>query len=245
MFYTVDDEYAVSGSVEEQIDYTHTLKLPITRKLLQSNKIISGIDSDPVTERYKLLRTQILQRMKENIQNTLAISSPGYGEGKTLTAINLSITIAREVNHTVLLVDLNLRRPMIHKYFGFEPSFDLGDYLNTGIPLQKLLVNPGIERLVIIPGKRSLPNSSELLSSDRMSALVDELRTRYQTRLIIFDLPPLLETDDALAFSPWVNSFLLVAQEGKTKISSLEKAKKLLQKCHIVGTVINKTSEFS
>jgi len=245
MFYTVDDEHTNTGSIEEQIDYTHTLKLPIAKNLLQSNKIINGVDSDLVTARYKLLRTQVLQRMKENDSNTLAISSPGYGEGKTLTAINLSITIAREVNHTVLLVDFDLRRPMIHKYFGFEPHYDLSDHLHTGIPLQKLFVNPGIERLVILPGKRSFQNSSELLSSDRMSILVDELRTRYQTRLIIFDLPPLLEMDDVLAFSLWVKSFLLVVQEGKTKISSLEKSKILLEKCHIVGTVINRASDLS
>lgn len=224
------------------ITYTQTKHWPLDPRAAHRHRLVSGVGTDPVTTAYKMLRTQILQRTRQHGWKTLAITSPGFGEGKTLTAVNLAITLAREVNRTVLLIDSDLQRPSVAACFGYAPSAGLADYLAGSAALPDLLVNPGIERLVILPGRGRVENSSEALSSPKMIELVQELRDRYPERLVVIDLPPLLVADDALAFSPYVDAMLLVAEEGKTSRDDLRRAVKLLDDVNIIGTVLNKST---
>jgi capsular exopolysaccharide synthesis family protein len=188
-----------------------------------------------------MLRTRVLQTMRNNGWTSVAVTGPASGCGKTLTAINLAVSLAMEVSNTVLLVDLDLRRPTIHKYFGYEPELGLSDYLTKDVPLHQLLFTPAIDRLVVLPGRSALPNSAEMLRSPRMIALVNELKTRYPDRLIVFDLPPILAADDALAFSPYTDCFLMVAESGGTRKEDLQKAYDILKSTPLVGTVLNKS----
>lgn len=223
-----------------QIKYTQTRSLPISLELLHRQRVITGRQPGPFTDAYKILRTRVLQKMREHDWNALAVTSPGPNAGKTLTAINLAVSLALEVNRTVLLVDANLRRPSVHQYFGVDPEFGLSDYLLDNIPVQKVLFNPkGIDRFVILPGKRPLPDSSEMLSSPRMNQLVDDLKSRYPSRIVLFDLPH-LGTADALAFAPHVDATLLVIEEGKTGQEELKQAIQHLETTPILGTVLNK-----
>jgi len=228
-------------SSDLKVEYTTTRKIHISPEILHNNHIITNAINDPSASSYNLLRTRVLQQMQEHNWNTLAVTSSVAGEGKTVTVINLAISLAREVNNTVLLVDLDLRRPTIHKYLGFEPEYGLDDYLQKDTPLENILVNPGIERLVILPGKKDITHSSEMLSSPKMKKLVEELKTRYQSRLILFDLPPLLATDDALAFSPLVDSMLMVIEDEKTIEDELKRAFDMLQNVNVIGTILNKS----
>ncbi len=224
----------------ENIKYTQTKTIKIAPKVLKRNRVIASSTESTDRDAFRLLRTQVLQRMRSHNWNALAVTSAQPGEGKSLVAVNLAIALAMEVNQTVLLVDLDMRRPSIHKYFDYVPERGLSDFLLHDTPLQDILINPGIERMVILPGREAISNSSEMLSSPKMVALVEELKTRYPSRMIIFDLPPLLATDDALAFSPYVDSILLVAEEGKTSKENLEQVKNILKDCNIIGTVLNK-----
>jgi capsular exopolysaccharide synthesis family protein len=190
-----------------------------------------------------MLRTQVLHAMRENDWNSIAITGPTIGIGKTLVATNLAISISREVNQTVLLVDVDLRRPAIHKYFDFEPEQGLLDYLRGDVELKDLLVNPVFKRLVLLPGRGSTNESSELLSSPRMINLVKDLKTRYQSRIIIFDLPPLLNVDDAMVFLPNVDAALLVVENGGNKQSEVQDSMRLLEGTNLIGTVLNKADE--
>ena len=106
-----------------------------------------------------------------------------------------------------------------------------------------MLFNPGIERLVVLPAGRPTPNSSELLSSPKMAALVNELKSRYPSRIIVFDLPPMLSTDDALAFSPYVDAALLVVEDGGTTKDELVRAVEMLGDTALLGTVLNKAQQ--
>lgn len=227
----------------ERISYSQTRTLKVTAHMLAENRIISGSSSAEFAEAYKILRTQVLQRLSENNWNALAITSPGEQEGKTLTAINLAISLAMEVSYTVLLVDANLRHPSIHDYFGLRPERGLSDYLTGDVPLQDILIHPeGIGHCVILPGGKPLANSSELLNSPKMAQLVEELKARYPSRIVVFDLPPLLTASDTLAFTPYVDAALLVLEEGKTKVQDLERASELLKGTNLLGTVLNKSS---
>lgn len=225
------------------IQYSQTKIHKIDSKHLHSNRIVIDESNRIGLTAYKMLRTQVLQRMVAKGWNALAITSPGPGDGKTVTAINLAISLARELHHTVLLVDLDLRNPSIHKYFGIEPERGIGDYLLIGVPMGDVLINPGIERLVVLPGREPIENSSEILASPAMGNLVRELKTRYPARFVLFDLPPILSADDALSFAPFVDAFLLVIRDAKTTRQEIEHTMEILQGVPIIGTVLNGSDE--
>lgn len=228
--------------VEKPFVYTHTRTVELDKALLQQKRIISALKQNAYTDAYKILRTQVLQRLQEKRLNSLAITSPGINEGRTLTAVNLAISLAMEINYTVLLVDADLRNPGVHKQLGMDVQHGLSDFLTADTPLPELLVHPsGIPRLVVLPGGKPLINSAEMLNSPKMVRLVEELKTRYPSRIILFDLPPLLSTADALAFSPYVDAALLVVEEGKTQADDVKRAMDLLQGTYVLGTVLNKS----
>lgn len=226
-----------------KIEYSQTRHINVPQNVLSENRLIAGNRSDPRAVSFRMLRTQVLQAMRENDWTSLAITGPSSGIGKSLIATNLAISISHEVNQTVLLVDVDLRNPTIHKYFDFAPNYGLLDYLMGEADLTDLFVNPAFKRLVLLPGRGSSNASSELLSSPRMTNLVKDLKGKYQSRIIIFDLPPLLNIDDAMVFLPNVDSALLVVENGKNTQSEVENSIRLLESTNLIGTVLNKADE--
>lgn len=233
----------ISGDQQHGIQYSQT-RIETPAPAVLANNLISYEHGDRKgLAAYKMLRTQVLQRMTSKGWNTVAVTSPNAREGKTLTAINLAISMARELHHTVLLVDMDLRNPSIHKYFGLKIETGIDEFLLNGAPLEDILINPGIERLVLLPCKNPVENSSELLASPPMGRLVQELKSRYPSRIVLFDLPPVLEADDALSFAPFADAFLLVLRDGKTTRTALEHAMELLKNTVLLGTVLNDSEE--
>ena len=228
---------------ETSIHYSQTKVATLDPRHLKNMHIIYDEADRIGLTAYKMLRTQVLQRMNMRGWNALAVTSPAPDDGKTLTSINLSISLARELNQTVLLVDMDLRNPSVHVNFGFGPDKGIGDYLLGDAAMNEVLVNPGIERLVVMPGRATLENSSEVLASTAMGSLVQELKTRYPSRMVIFDLPPVLSADDALAFAPYVDAFLLVLRDGKNTTKELEHTMEIMKDAMILGSVLNSSSE--
>jgi exopolysaccharide/PEP-CTERM locus tyrosine autokinase len=207
---------------------------------------MAAYDKGPFVDAYKILRTQVLHRLRENNWNVLGITSPGHGEGKTLTAVNLAVSLAMETSQTVLLVDADLRSPSIHEVFGLEDCPGLADYLLDDQPVEDLLVHPGIGSFVLLPAGRAISNSTEILTSPKMLALVEEFKNRYPARIVIFDLPPLLHTADVLAFSPYTDALLFVVEEGKTTAEQLQRALLLVKNSRpVLGTVLNKAGKMA
>ena len=229
--------------VFDAIEYTHSKRIDVMQNVLAENRLISGIASDPRATVFRMLRTQVLHSMRENDWSMLAITGPTSGIGKSLVATNLAISMSMEVNQTVLLVDLDLRRPSIHKFFNFEPDQGLLDYLTGDAKLDDLFVNPVYKRLLLLPGRGTTTESSELLSSPRMLNLIDDLKHKYESRIIIFDLPPLLNIDDAMVFLPNVDATLMVVENGKNTQSDVQQSMRLLQSTNLIGTVLNKADE--
>jgi protein-tyrosine kinase len=227
----------------DKIEYSQTRHIDVPQNVLSENRLIAGNRSDPRAVPFRMLRTQVLQAMRENNWTSLGITGPTSGIGKSLIATNLAISISHEVNQTVLLVDVDLRNPTIHKYFNFEPNYGLLDYLMGEADLTDLFVNPAFKRLVLLPGRGSSNSSSELLSSPRMTNLIKDLMERYQSRIVIFDLPPLLNIDDAMVFLPHVDSALLVVENGNNTQSEVEHSLGLLEGTNLIGTVLNKADE--
>lgn len=228
-------------SNEQETNYHVTKKVNVFPNVLKRNRVISTHQNDTIISAYKILRTRVLQRMKEQGWSTLGISSANQNEGKSLTAINLAISLAQETQHTVLLVDFDLREPSVHSYFEHIPEYGVSDYFLNDTPIEDILFNPGIDDLVVLPSIKPLSNSSEALSSPKTIDLVNELKNRYRDRIIIFDLPPLLNSDDVMAFSPYIDSALLVIEDGKTGRDGLQQALNYLEKTPLLGTVLNKS----
>lgn len=222
------------------IVYSQTRVIPIPNHVLNQRRIVTPEAEDARIRPYKILRTRVLQKMKEQGWNTLAVTSSNPGEGKTLTAINLAISIAMEVTSTVVLVDLDLMRPSVHRTMGFNAERGMVDYLRGDVPLHELFVNPSVPRLVVLPGGKPVRDSSEMLSSPKMAQLVKELKHRYPSRYVLFDMPPLRGSDDMLAFAPYVDASLLVVEEGKTNVDDLRRAAAVLGQVNVLGTVLNK-----
>ncbi|NBC49778.1 MAG: polysaccharide biosynthesis tyrosine autokinase [Gammaproteobacteria bacterium] len=223
-----------------------TRVVPVSAERLLEKRVVAMGEKDPAATAYKVLRTHVLQRMRANNWKTLGITSPTKGNGKTVTTVNLAITLARDQKHTVLAVDLDLRRPSMASIFFDRHVPGLSDYITDDRPIEELLVNPGIDRLVLLPGNHSFTHSSEILSSPKMIDLVNEIKDRYPDRLVLFDLPPVLGCDDVMAFAPYVDALLLVIEEGKTTKDQLASAYALLEDgTNILGTVLNKGEEGS
>lgn len=227
----------------QEISYTVTRTVAVDQEVMRRNRLITGggeVEA-AVAEGYKLLRTHILQSTNAEGKNTLMITGPQRGEGKTLTAINLAISIAQEVNQTVLLVDADLRSPSVHKYFGIRSGKGLVDHLTAGVPVSEMLINPqGVPKLLILPGGRPTVQAPELINSPLMKDLVQELKHYYHNRYVLFDLPPLLTYTDALAFAPLMDGIILVVEAGKTPREDIVRCQEMLKNFNFLGFVLNK-----
>ena len=223
------------------IRYTQTEVIEYDPEVLTERKVMFNQDGRfRAAAEYKLLKAQILKKARDKRWNTLMVTSVGKGEGKTLTAINLALAISLELQETSLLVEADLREPTMRRYFGLNTKQGLTDYLLSDIPLPELLINPGIERFVFLPGGHSIPNSAEILGSPKMHNLVSEMKHCYPDRYVVFDLPPLFECADPLIFSEYVDGILLVAEAYRTTTEQLHKAMELLEGKNILGAVLNK-----
>jgi Mrp family chromosome partitioning ATPase len=209
--------------------------------LLEQNRIVID-ERSSASAAYKVLRTRVLQRMRRNGWKTLAVTGTCPNEGKTLTAINLSINLAWHLTTSVVLVDMDLRNPSVHRYLGIDTRFGVMDYLNGDVPLVRAGVRPGIERLGVIMNDRPVVNASELLSSPEAMQLIEEVK-RGDDRIAIFDMPPVFAGDDVLAFAPLVDAVLIVLAQGTTNRASLVALRELLQNVNVIGSVLNRSSE--
>jgi len=194
----------------------------------------------PISEEYKKLKSFILKiTQSETFLNTIMVSSSVKDEGKTITALNLAITLADEYDHTVLLVDADLRQPSIHKYLGIPNGIGLSDCLMNGASASDAMIKTGIGKLVVLLSGSEIHNPVEVLSSNRMKELVKELKERYPDRYVIFDTPPLLPFAESHAIASSVDGILLVVRDGYTSLNNLKEALNIIKDNNLLGIVYN------
>lgn len=220
--------------------YSQSRNVHLDPGFIARNRCLAYLDNVPEAEAYRVLRTQILQRIHGTGGNTIMVTSALPGEGKTLAAINLAFSFSREYRHTVLLVDGDLKKQSIHKYLGCPGEKGLADYLVDGTPVSELITWPGIEKMTFISGGRSCKESAELLGSPRMKELMSDIKGRYPERYIIFDAPPILSGADVLTFAPLVDQVVVVVQAGKTSMDDVKKALQFLPQDKVLGLVLNR-----
>ena len=201
-----------------------------------------GSDSAAVAA-YRMLRTRLLHRATANDWRVIAVTSAGANDGKTLTALNLALSMAREKSREIVLLDMDMRNPSVCRTLGVHPPHDLRDYLERGGDVRHLFVTVGSDNLLIAGSMRPTQHASELLGSPRFEELLSTLREGAVDPVVLIDLPPVLLTDDALVIAPKVDAVLLVASEGVTGRADFAKALDVLSEFPLAGVVLNRAAE--
>lgn len=235
---------ALTENPPRNITYTRTRSVEISPNVLERHRVTS-VSNDPSADAFRLLRTQLLMQMRQNGWQTLAVTSPNKGAGKSTVALNLAINFAMEVDYTALLVDADLRDPDLRNMLELEPGPGLSDYLMGSATLEDILIHPCIGNLVVLPGGAPVSNTSELMRSPMMAEMIRELRSRYRDRLIVFDMPPILAGADTLALSAYVDATIMLVEERKTARDDIQRSCELLQHSNLLGIVLNKSRELS
>lgn len=234
---------AIRGPVTVEMVSGATIRTPrvaLSPQVREHNLILPPGAAGPCGAPYKLLRTQVMQRLRQIGANVLAVLSAESGAGKTLTALNLAIAMAAERDRHVLLVDFDLRRPGLARRLGLSPTVGVEDCLLDRRPVHEAMLRiEGYERLTILPARQAVEHSGELLAEQNTADVVTEMRGRYVNRVLVIDLPPVLEADDALIFARHAQAGLMVIGEGHTRREDVTRAFDLMRDLPIVGTALN------
>jgi Mrp family chromosome partitioning ATPase len=219
-------------------------RLTLDRAALSRNRVVFGSDRGPAARAYRMLRAQVLQRVRASGARTIGVVSAAAGEGKTLTAINLALSLAMEPNQSVSLVDLDLRHPGIAETLGIEPTYGLDSWLHDDSPVSAVAYElEGVERLRVVPTLAPVIASSEALAEARIGELLLRLRNRHPSELLIIDQAPALLSDDVLTLAPQLDGYLLVATEKRTLRGDVARVFELLGRERLIGTVFNGSAD--
>jgi len=225
------------GSRLSELNVSH---ISASAAAVRDNRVIIDMPDrqSGVIDGYKMLRTKILRRMVASQKRVLAVTSTSQGEGKSLTALNLALSISHDPNFDVILVDADLRSPSIHTILGINPKKGLCEYLEGSANLKDVLVSLEEEGIGLIPNIHPVDNSAESLTGPRMRELMDSLGGLSPSVIVIVDMPPLV-VDDVLAFAPFIDGILLVFRAGVTSRADVAAAKEMTTDLPVLGCILN------
>jgi exopolysaccharide/PEP-CTERM locus tyrosine autokinase len=237
------------GPSEAAEPRTPPLPKPVPRVEIElQNPLLVAASNDnvPVAEEYRKLKSMVVQiTKKKGFCNTLMVTSAVSGEGKSITALNLAISIAQEHDHSVLLVDADLRNPSLCGYLGLEPHAGLANCLMDGTDIGEALIRTGIGNLTLLPAGKRVVNPVELFSSQTMKDLLDQIKHRYADRYVVFDTPPLLPFAETRLLGTRMDGVVFVVKEGGPSLQSVTEALESLKDANVLGIVYNEASETS
>lgn len=253
-----EDVFAVSQEAAETV----------TESQFTPNKVVEGADieidleklnaggildprqdpkSNRIAEEFRRIKRPLLMHImgkgasQVERANLIMVTSSIAGEGKTFTAINLALSVAMEMDKTVLLVDADIAKPEIMARMAVADKKGLTDVLLGECQLKDVLLKSNIPSLTVLPAGKRHTHATELLASRNMSLLLDELSTRYSDRIVIFDSPPLMLTSEARVLASQMGQILLVVEESRTPQRIVTESLSTLDSSEIVGLVLNKS----
>jgi protein-tyrosine kinase len=211
------------------------------RRLLISSA--AGEHDRAAVAAYRMLRTRLLHRARSKNWSTIAVTSAGPNDGKTLTVLNLALSMAREKSRDIVLLDMDMRNPSVCSTLHVHAPHEMRDFLEHGERVNEMFFSIGSENLLIAGGTTPAEHASELLAGPRFDELIQVIKRGTVDPMVLIDLPPVLVTDDALVVAPKVDALLVVASEGLTNRAELAKALDLLSEFPIAGVVLNRAAE--
>jgi Mrp family chromosome partitioning ATPase len=225
----------------------HAPSYTIDPELARQNRLLLS-SSDPrdrgAIAAYGMLRTRLLHRARAKGWTTIGVTSAAPQDGKSLTTINLALSLAREKNNAVVLLDLDMRNPTVCRTLGIAPPVQLREYFEQKTrAAQDLFLSIGFDNLVLAGNTLPTAAAAELLSSSRLEELLEFIRRSVANPMILIDLPPLLSPEDALVVAPRIDALMLVASEGATPRADMLKALDLMRDFQVAGIVLNRSTE--
>jgi protein-tyrosine kinase len=227
----------------------HARRVPFDPHHARENRLLlsASVPEDRgMVAAYGMLRTRILHQVRSKGWHTIGVTSAAPKDGKSLTSVNLALSLAREKNSVVVLLDLDMRNPSVCRTLGITPQSELRDFFEQRIDTpEDLFMSIGIDNLLVAGSVTATQNSAELLASARLEELFTFIVGATTNPLILIDLPPVLSPDDALVVAPRIDALVLVASEGITPRADLQKASELLAGFPVAGLVLNRSSDSS
>jgi protein-tyrosine kinase len=228
---------------------------PISRRVeldlpaLQAAGIITPISPRTnIGDQYRVIKRPLIQNavgkgaVSLNHGNLIMVTSALAGEGKSFTAVNLAMSIAAELDHTVMLVDADVARPSVLRMLGLPPGPGLLDLLEGRAEMANVLLRTNVDKLTVLPSGSPHPRATELLASDAMRQLLNDMATRYPDRIIIFDSPPLLLTTESRVLASHMGQIVVVVHAGKTLQADVQHALSTIETCPVKLMLLNKAT---
>lgn len=236
-------------SAPESARQTRKVELDLAR-MRASGMVTAAGGRTSLVEDFRIIKRPLLKRAfgerqpGENPANLIMLTSSLPGEGKTYCAINLAMSIAMELDHTVLLVDADVARPSVLGTLGLPAQRGLMDLLvDDKLDVSDVLLRTNVDTLSILSAGTSTPRATELLASSTMASLVKEIANRYPDRVVIFDSPPLLLTSESRALASHMGQIVVVVEAQKTTQHAVGEALRQLEGCPNVNLIYNKTRD--
>ncbi|AKU23067.1 XrtA-associated tyrosine autokinase [Massilia sp. NR 4-1] len=241
---------APAGEAEAAPRRAREVELDLAR-MQQMGLVTAAGGRTSLVEDFRIIKRPLIKRALaprvpgENPGNLIMITSSLPGEGKTFCAINLAMSIAMELDNTVLLVDADVARPSVLRTLGLPSQRGLMDVLlDEKMGLSEVMLRTNVNTLTLVPAGTPNPRATELLASQMMNNLVLEIANRYPDRIVIFDSPPLLLTSEAHVLAGHMGQIVLVVESEKTTQHAVKESLRQLEGCHNVNLVYNKSREF-
>lgn len=213
--------------------------------LLETQRIVAHGGLDAHSRYYDMLRTQVLQEMDRSSWQFLAITSPTKGCGKSVTACNLAISIARMPQRAVLLVDLDFHKPTVTEYLGIDAPIGVLGVLEGRAHLSDVVIEAefGRNSFLVLPGEECGAAAAEWMASQAMATMLQTIKREFRDRIVIFDLPPMLVSDDVISILPQMDTALLIAGVGETSPADIQECQKHLKSTPVVRVVLNRVTD--
>ena len=241
----VQTEVPTRPVLRSTIVHTAPSGAEVKNKVSSDNPLLVTLNDpySPVAEEYRKLKSILVKMTRgDDFKNTLMVTSSVPGEGKSTTALNLAISLAQEYDHTVLLIDADLRRPTVHSCLNIKQRKGLADCLMGEADLSEVIIATGIGKLSVVTAGHEVSNPAELFSSNRMKDLLEEIKHRYNDRFIIFDTPPLLPFAETRTMAHLVDGIVFVVKEKLAPEANIRDALDALKGCNVLGIVYNDAS---
>jgi protein-tyrosine kinase len=238
------DPQGAASEIRQALVGTNIRSVQLNLAHLESARIVAhGVG--PQGRYYDMLRTQVLQEMDDNGWQFLAVTSATAGCGKTVTSCNLALSIARLAERSVLLVDMDMQKPKIAEYLGMKREEGLLAVLQGEANLADVMVEAGFgkNKFFVLPGESCRSGSSEWTASQSMTSLLQILKREFRSRIVIFDMPPLLLGDDVISVLPQMDAVLLIAGVGQTSVAEIKDCHKHLKNTPVIRVVVNRVTE--
>lgn len=215
-------------------------EVELNEEHLINNRIVTFSKDDPAHVPFDILRTKIMRLLETNGWSTIAVTSPTQACGKTMIATNLAFSFARQRATRAVLSDVDLKRPQLRRVLGFDTDLSMGDYLMGGIAPEDFYVRVG-ENLAVGGTQQSFRHSAELLQHPDAARALQTMQDTLNPDVVIYDLPPMLASDDAMSFMSYVDCALLIAAAGTTTARNLDDCERQLSELvPIAGVILNK-----